>query len=132
MVRCGHWAVLAGTQEGMKGNGEGEKVGAGQEVGDEDFRWGECVDSPVCMALPSSEAHLECSLPPVSSAQGDKKGTEELGRSTPNCIEARALLGLHPSRVKEAVGPGHSPEVWSSRFHSPVVPLPHTSSITAL
>ena len=24
MFRCGPWAVLAGTQEGMKGNGEKE------------------------------------------------------------------------------------------------------------
>ena len=93
---------------------------------------GESVWTALSAWLSHPQAHLECSLPPVSSAQGDKRD-RGLGRRHPKLHRNRgALLGLHPSRVKEAVGPGHSQRVWSSRFHSPVVPLPHTSSITAL
>ena len=58
-----------------------EKVGTGQEVGDEDSRWGECVDSRAYVALPS-HAHLECSLLPASSAQGDKRD-QRAGKEAP-------------------------------------------------
>lgn len=42
---------------------------------------GECVDIHACMALPS-QAHLECSLLPASSAQGDKRD-QRAGKEAP-------------------------------------------------
>lgn len=104
-----------------------KKVGAGQEVGDEDSRWGECVDSPVCMALPSS-GPLGILFAPWIFNTRRQKGLEGWEGDTPNCIETE---GLSWASTK-AVGLGHRQRVWSSRFHSPVVPLPHKASITAL